>query len=242
MGACATLQAWGSHRRQHGTAQPQVLEKLIANATIRTIVGVGTLVGSLIVGAAVVRAGRSSPHTYPPVDPARVECTAFRPTDDQLCYKTANEWFVLGISVLIIALGSSGLLAGPREKATAKSKTCTESNVAGSYGLSGSGIIVSNPFGLPEGPVATVGVITFDEQGHWASHRSTNVNGQFVSSVSQAGLYTVYPDCTFTFVDATNNAVQFVGVFVADRDEAWFMATGEGVVVTYTLKRIESEN
>jgi hypothetical protein len=43
------------------------------------------------------------------------------------------------------------------------------------------------------------------------------------------------------FVDATNNAVQFVGVFVADRDEAWFMATGEGVVVTYALKRIESK-
>jgi hypothetical protein len=51
----------------------------------------------------------------------------------------------------------------------------------------------------------------------------------------------VHPDCTFTFVDETNNAVQFVGVFVADRDEAWFMATGEGVVVTYAMKRIESK-
>lgn len=63
----------------------------MANATIRTLVGVGTLVGSLILGAAVVRAGRSSPHTYPPVDPARVECTAFRPANDRLCYKTAND-------------------------------------------------------------------------------------------------------------------------------------------------------
>jgi hypothetical protein len=154
---------------------------------------------------------------------------------------TAAQWLVLGISVPIIALGSSELWAGPMENAVANSRTCTVSNVAGSYGLSGSGTIVSNPFGLPEGPVATVGVITFDEQGHWVSHRSTNVNGHFVSSVSQAGTYTVYPDCTFTFVDATNNAVQFVGVFVADRDEAWFMATGEGVVVTYALKRIESK-
>jgi hypothetical protein len=73
------------------------------------------------------------------------------------------QWVVLGISVLIIALGSSGLLAGPMENAAANSKTCTVSNVAGSYGLSGRGTIVSNHFGLPEGPVATVGVITFDE-------------------------------------------------------------------------------
>jgi hypothetical protein len=154
---------------------------------------------------------------------------------------TTAPWVVLGISVLIMALGSSGLLAGPMENAAANSKTCTVSNVAGSYGLSGRGTIVSNPFGLPEGPVATVGVITFDEQGDWVSHRSTNVNGQFVSGVSQAGTYTVHPDCTFTFVDETNDAVQFVGVFVADRDEAWFMATGEGVVVTYAMKRIESK-
>ena len=154
---------------------------------------------------------------------------------------TTTQWLVLGISVLIIVFGSSGLLVGPMGNTAAHSKTCTVSNVAGSYGLSGSGTIVSNPFGLPEGPVTTVGVITFDEQGHWVSHRSTNVNGHFVSSVSQVGTYTVYPDCTFTFVDATNNAVQFVGVSVADRDEAWFMATGEGVVVTYALKRIESQ-
>ena len=154
---------------------------------------------------------------------------------------TTVPWVVLGISVLIMALGSSGLLAGPLENAAANSTTCTVSNVAGSYGLSGRGTIVSNPFGLPEGPVATVGVITFDEQGHWVSHRSTNVNGQFVSGVSQAGTYTVHLDSTFTFADETNNAVQFVGVFVADRDEAWFMATGEGVVVTYAMKRIESK-
>lgn len=151
--------------------------------------------------------------------------------------------FLLGSSLMVLGIGLLIQVPGAaaRNARDASPVQCTVQNVAGSYGLSGSGTIVSNPFGLPEGPVATVGIITFDEQDHWVSHRSTNVNGHFVSGVSQAGTYTVHPDCTFTFVDATNNAVQFVGVFVADRDEAWFMATGEGVVVTYALKRIESK-
>jgi len=41
-------------------------------------------------GAAVVGTGKASPDNYPPVDPDRVECTAFRPANDRLCYKTAN--------------------------------------------------------------------------------------------------------------------------------------------------------
>lgn len=156
--------------------------------------------------------------------------------------RTTTPWFVFGISVLISAFSASGLWARPMDNAVAPSQTCTLSNVASSYGLAGSGTIVSNPFDLPEGPVATVGILTFDGQGHWVSHRSTNVQGHFVRSISQAGTYTVYPDCTFTFVDGTNPAVHFVGVFVADRDEAWVMATGEGVVVTYVMKRIERQD
>ena len=63
----------------------------MAKGTIRTLVGVGTLVGSIILGAAVIRAGGSSPNNYPPVDPAQVDCTAFRPASTKLCYKTAND-------------------------------------------------------------------------------------------------------------------------------------------------------
>jgi hypothetical protein len=79
--------------------------------------------------------------------------------------------------------------------------------------------MVRNPFGLPEGPVVMAGVITCDAQGEWVSQRTANVTGQVIDDLSQAGIYTVYPNCTFTFVDATNTAVHFVGVFVADREE-----------------------
>jgi hypothetical protein len=63
----------------------------MANAMLSKLVGVGTLVGTIILGAAVGRAGSPLPHNYPPVDPAHVECTAFRPANDELCYKTAND-------------------------------------------------------------------------------------------------------------------------------------------------------
>src|SRR5215471_12516240 len=91
--------------------------------------------------------------------------------------RTTTPWFVFGISVLISAFSASGLWARPMDNAVAPSQTCTLSNVASSYGLAGSGTIVSNPFDLPEGPVATVGILTFDGQGHWVSHRSTNGHG-----------------------------------------------------------------
>ncbi len=72
----------------------------MANAMLRMLVGVGTLVGSIILGAAVVRADGSSPHNYPPIDPARVECTAFRPAHDALCYTTANDLYQLNELIL----------------------------------------------------------------------------------------------------------------------------------------------
>lgn len=63
----------------------------MVNARRRTLVGIGILVASILGGAVVVRAGDSPPDKYPPVDPARVECTAFQPANEELCYKTAND-------------------------------------------------------------------------------------------------------------------------------------------------------
>lgn len=151
------------------------------------------------------------------------------------------RWIKSCISMAGITLIFSYFGAWKTETAIASSRTCSMSNVAGSYGMSGSGTIVSNPFGLSEGPVVTVGVITFDDHGFWVSHRSANVGGQFINDIPNSGRYIVLPDCTFSFVDETNEAIKFVGVFVAGRDEGWFMATGEGVVTTYSMKRIQKK-
>jgi hypothetical protein len=67
----------------------------MVNAKLKTLVGIGLLGASILGGAAVLRAGSSSSHSYPPIDLSRVECTAFRPINDALCYKTANDLYQL---------------------------------------------------------------------------------------------------------------------------------------------------
>jgi hypothetical protein len=62
----------------------------MAKGNIRALVGVSTLLGSIIVRAAVVQA-QATPSNYLPIDPAQVECTAFRPASNELCYKIAVE-------------------------------------------------------------------------------------------------------------------------------------------------------
>jgi hypothetical protein len=64
----------------------------MAKGTMRALMGVGTLLVSIVLGAAAVQApARVTPSTFPPLDPAQVECTAFRPASYELCYKTAND-------------------------------------------------------------------------------------------------------------------------------------------------------
>jgi hypothetical protein len=113
--------------------------------------------------------------------------------------------------------------------------------VAGAYGFSGSGTSLSNLVGLPEGLFATVGILTFDGQAGWrTTHQSLTVNGAVTTGVSMTGSYTVHPDCTFTLVDAAGNTD--AGVFVHDRQRGFFMATVEGVIVTFTMERLAKQD
>jgi hypothetical protein len=67
---------------------------------------------------------------------------------------------VLGLCLLVQAPGTA--TANPKDEPVAK---CTVQNVAGAYGVLGSGTALQNSAELPEGLVATVGVLTFDGQG-----------------------------------------------------------------------------
>jgi hypothetical protein len=82
----------------------------MAKASIRNLVGVGALVGCIALGATVVQADPSSPrydatashydtngksfNYVSPIDPARVECTAFSGSF-QKCYDNANDLYQL---------------------------------------------------------------------------------------------------------------------------------------------------
>lgn len=121
---------------------------------------------------------------------------------------------VLGIGLLVQA---PRVAARDSEEAAGR---CTVRNVAGAYGFSGSGTVLPNGLGLPEGPIATVGVLTFDGQEGWrTTNQSLTVNGAVTTGVSMTGTYTVHPDCTFTLVDAAGNTD--AGVFVQDRHEGF---------------------
>jgi hypothetical protein len=151
--------------------------------------------------------------------------------------------FLLRSSLVVLGVGL--LVQAPRPAARdsqdAPAVRCTVRNVAGSYGFLGSGTILPNPAGFPEGPAATVGIQTFDGQGNWVTtNHSLMVNGQVSTGVSLSGTYTVNPDCTFTQVDTAGNTS--AGVFVHDRQEGFFMETIEGVSLTFTLKRIGKQD
>ena len=67
----------------------------MTKARLCTLISLSTLVGSLM-GSSTDGSTRPRPGpTIPPLDPARVECTAFRPASAALCYQTANELYQL---------------------------------------------------------------------------------------------------------------------------------------------------
>jgi hypothetical protein len=160
-------------------------------------------------------------------------------------YTTSTRLFgprlLLGSSLVLLGLGGLTQAAPAARRGvpdTAVSQ-CTDRNVAGSYGFSGSGTVLTNTLGLPEGLLTTVGILTFDGQGRWeTTNQSLTLHGQEPVLVSLTGTYAVRPDCTFTLVDdITRN--EDAGVFVQKRHEGFFMGLGKGVFLTFTMKRID---
>ena len=96
---------------------------------------------------------------------------------------------IWGISLLVLA---AGFLP---EAASAHSLSCSLAGVAGSYGYTSSGTIVTPPVG----PFAAVGHVTFTESGTFSGAQTTSIAGNLVEE-TVTGTYTVNPDCTGTAV------------------------------------------
>jgi hypothetical protein len=110
------------------------------------------------------------------------------------------------------------------------------------YGFLGSGTVLQDLVGHPAGMTATIGILTFDGQGQWrTTNQSLTANGQVTTELSVTGTYTVKPDCTFTLVEDETEGSD-AGVVVQNRQEGFMMATVEGVVVTFTFKRVEKKD
>src|SRR5712692_4948063 len=70
---------------------------------------------------------------------------------------------------------------------------CTASDLTGAYGLLQSGNILS------VGPFSSVGLATFDGNGHWTLSETVSVNGD-LSPSEGSGDYSVNADCTGSLV------------------------------------------
>ena len=106
---------------------------------------------------------------------------------------------------------------------------CTLATLKGPWGVTFNGTIVGF------GPIAIVGVATFDGAGNWSRDERAVVNGNVLPRELITGTYTVNGNCTGTTVDTIGNSSDFV--IVAHRTEMFAIATRPGTVATVTLKR-----
>ena len=73
---------------------------------------------------------------------------------------------------------------------TASARQCTLADVAGKYGFTSIGSIIT-----PALPFAAVGRVTFTEQGTFSGAQRTSIGGNFSDETIEA-TFTVNPDCT----------------------------------------------
>jgi hypothetical protein len=138
---------------------------------------------------------------------------------------------VLVIAALMASPGIS--LAEPEPQAA----VCMLANVAGTYGFSGSGTILPvNDMGLPPGPVTFAGLLVLEANGQFSGRETISFNGNVTSGVLYSGTYTVNADCTITLVSP--GFFHNEGVFVAGRKELMLMLSDNGVLISFTAKRI----
>lgn len=78
---------------------------------------------------------------------------------------------------------------------TAHANKCTLSNVAGKYGYTSSGAIVTPAVG----PFTAVGRATFTETGTFSGAQTTSIAGNLADETVE-GTFTVNPDCTGTLI------------------------------------------
>jgi hypothetical protein len=91
-----------------------------------------------------------------------------------------------GISVLLLFSNKHVL---PRVQAYERSEGCSVATLNGTYGQVLTGQV------LNVGPIAAVGVSTFDGRGHFLADQTVNLSGNLVQA-HLSGTYTVNRDCT----------------------------------------------
>jgi hypothetical protein len=116
-------------------------------------------------------------------------------------------------------------------------RSCSNETLEGCYGTEITGSIVA--FG-PVGPVADVGVLTFDGDGNVSQVSTVSLNGTILQGRASTGTYVVNPDCTGSLAlhlppPAGESSLNFV--IVNKGKELNLINTGNGRVLAGVAKR-----
>jgi hypothetical protein len=134
--------------------------------------------------------------------------------------------------LMTLALAAITFAAAPQAlKAQDEDALCPLGNATarGTYISHATGYVVG------VGPIATVGVMTFDGKGTGLLNSTASVNGG-ISQGKLSATYTLKSDCTMTLTMGDGST--YDGVFAPDGNTSDWMATVNGIVLSGTLKRI----
>jgi hypothetical protein len=138
------------------------------------------------------------------------------------CYTMAKTSTIAVAFVLALAISPS---------AKADDKGCTNATLKGTFAHTASGFEIAPP--AIAGPVAGVGIDTFDGKGGVTTSATVSLNGNIVP-VNATGTYKVNPDCTGTYVIPGTTLV----LVIADSgNEIHAICIDSGVVLNHTFRR-----
>jgi len=143
-----------------------------------------------------------------------------------------------GINAKTLTIAAVTALAlGIAPAAQAADKGCSNLSLTGTFAYRTVGSIVAAPLPPIIGPYAEVGAITFDGKGGLTYVLAASQNGS-VGPGTATGSYTVNPDCTGTYTQATPGFTShYFFVIAADGTEFQAICQDPGAVITSTGQR-----
>ena len=133
-------------------------------------------------------------------------------------------------AIAAVALG----IAPP---AKAADKGCSNATLRGTFVHTASGFEISPP--SMAGPIAGVGVDTFDGKGGVTTTARLSINGYIPPTpLTATGTYTVNPDCTGTYKISSPDGTTTLFLVIGDNgNEIQAICIDPGVVLNHTFRR-----
>jgi hypothetical protein len=133
---------------------------------------------------------------------------------------------------IIAVIAASVCVVGSTAAASAEEQQhaiCTVADLRGTYSFQRTGT-------TPQGPLAAVGIATFDGSGFFSVTQTTNRNG-VITQGGFDGTYEVNADCSGRWLSLDGQTVTAYFVLVDDGDEMFFLSSAAGNTISGVSKR-----